>query len=188
MSDAPPRAPGELAEIDPAWFVLAKMRINLSAGNGIRLSKDELEKLAASPIGPLMDAARAYGAGTAGEVMPDPRLMRGAELALRASGDGGEAKGWRPIETAPMTTDPILVAGLVFADDDWNSGYLGFWRDAPAHKARERYSCIGYMVQPASGHRCVGHRNGPINVTHWMPLPDPPALSSPTKIEGADEL
>jgi hypothetical protein len=115
-------------------------------------------------------------------------LNAGAASLRSATGDGGEAKGWRPIETAPMATDPILVAALVFADDDWNSGYLGFWRDAPAHKARERYFCIGYMAQPASGHRCVGHRNGPVNVTHWMPLPELPALQPrSTKIEGAGD-
>lgn len=88
------------------------------------------------------------------------------------------SRGWQPISSAPLTTDPILVSGWVFADDDWNSGYVGYWRDAPAHKAKERHYCIGYMVQPASGHRCVGHRNGPVNITHWMPLPPAPCDGS----------
>lgn len=156
---APPRAPGELAEIERRAFAESMRAWGENDPNPEWFAGDCLSIV-------LMDCGRA-GA------MIDTLLDEIA--ALRASGDGAEAMRWLPITTAPMTMDPILVTGWVFADDDWNSGYVGYWRDAPAHKAKERYQCIGYMVQPASGHRCVEHRNGPVNVTHWMPLPAPPA-------------
>ncbi|WP_205836087.1 MazG-like family protein [Methylobacterium brachiatum] len=119
------------------------------------------------------------GEGTAGAT-PAGSGSRPSDQAASHPAPAGfdPSRGWQPITTAPMTTDPILITGWAFADDDWNSGYVGYWRDAPAHKAKERYQCIGYMVQPASGHRCVGHRNGPVNVTHWMPLPPAPCDGS----------
>jgi hypothetical protein len=83
--------------------------------------------------------------------------------------------GWQLIETAPMTQDDILVSGWYFPEnDDHNSGYLNQWDNAPLEEIRKRYQCIASMLDTSWGRRCVGHRNGPRNVTHWRPLPADP--------------
>lgn len=65
---------------------------------------------------------------------------------------------WQPIETAPKNGDPILacIAGATFFPEkvQWLPG-LGW-----------SYGCL---------------KHGPaIPLTHWMPLPEPPHVTTPS--------
>lgn len=68
--------------------------------------------------------------------------------------------GWQPIETAPKDEDVLL-----FSDDDGVRS--GYWYDL------EPESQFWYAVETQ------GITGGRMKATHWMPLPNPPALPTP---------
>lgn len=85
--------------------------------------------------------------------------LKAIEVAIReAIAAPGVAQGWKPITTAPMFGEPVLL----------------WWRFAGAMRGRF------VNDQSGDGWMCDGDQILPINqadCTHWMPLP---AAPSPT--------
>ena len=78
--------------------------------------------------------------------------------------------GWQPIETAPKDGDPVLL----YKPDERRSGeyvLAGYWGEWPG-KA-DGWIAVG--GQPLGWHSSVvdAPQGYP---THWMPLPQPPAI------------
>jgi len=77
--------------------------------------------------------------------------------------------GWQPIETAPRDGTVILV--YANQGSTWNG----------IHAARPHYSGQtsgwGHDWAHANYQNLGGHISG--RVTHWMPMPAPPALARP---------
>jgi len=159
MPANPPRAPGELAEIEALI--------------------DELIRTSES-------AATAYLLGSTGdehEANEDQKRARAALVAsLRsATGDGGEAMGWRPIETAPRDGTPIWA--YLF-----DSGIRQVkWLSVEAIIAEEGGSPEDWQ----EGFYEVEEDDNEWAPLFWLPLdalPVPPALQPrSTKIKGAGD-
>lgn len=75
---------------------------------------------------------------------------------------------WQPISTAPKDGSEIIVGsveGGVFA---------GFWSDVPNY-----WGHFGWFAE--SDRAACDATRKPFQPTHWMPLPDPPSLTSNPK-------
>lgn len=75
-----------------------------------------------------------------------------------------ETLTWQPIETAPKDGTPVL---LYRECAGWSVRGWGYWVDV---KGIDGWVSHGFGDPP--GNLGLGHP------THWMPLPEPPALSA----------
>lgn len=90
-----------------------------------------------------------------------------ARAAIAAAQSDGV---WQPIETAPKDGTRILFA-LPYV-------WCGYWRcERPVGMPDYRWdeTWIGWTRE--------AFEDRPLNPTHWMPLPDPPAFSAPEPVE-----
>lgn len=95
------------------------------------------------------------------------RDAEGERDMLRARVAESEAGGWQPIETAPRDGTRILVA--ITGDRDEPMTVEAWWPEGAedwylAGQYPARYDCAGPISEIMYG-----------SVTHWMPLPAPPA-------------
>jgi hypothetical protein len=146
MSANPPRAPGELAEIEAIIQRHVKCQWSGEPFEGVTFVLLGIPE-AAAEIASLRSAT--------------------------GDGDGGEANGWQTMESAPKD-------GTSFLATHEKSGV----QQITSFGKTSHVPLYGWTICPDGDPEEIDLWHP----THWMPLPDPPALQPrSTKIEGANE-